>query len=77
MPGALLRGASTREYQEALPQMAAVGVSRSAISRNGVTMAARHALAPSMTNRYLRSGWKTMIPQAGQQALDSCLYSNA
>lgn len=32
MLGALLRGVSTREYQEALPQMAeAVGVSRSAI----------------------------------------------
>jgi putative transposase len=34
MLGALLRGISTREYQEVLPQMAAtVGVSRSAISR--------------------------------------------
>src|SRR6266481_1554605 len=32
--GALLRGVSTREYQEVLPQMAeTVGVSRSAISR--------------------------------------------
>ena len=34
MLGALLRGVSTREYQEVLPQMAeTVGVSRSAISR--------------------------------------------
>jgi transposase-like protein len=34
MLGALLRGISTRKYQEVLPQMAAtVGVSRSAISR--------------------------------------------
>ena len=37
MLGALLRGVSTREYQEVLPQMAAtVGVSRSAISRKAV-----------------------------------------
>jgi putative transposase len=35
--GALLRGVSTREYQEVLPQMAAtVGVSRSAISRKAI-----------------------------------------
>ncbi len=35
--GALLRGISTREYQEVLPQMAeTVGVSRSAISRKAV-----------------------------------------
>ena len=35
--GALLRGISTREYQEVLPQMAAtVGVSRSAISRKAI-----------------------------------------
>jgi transposase-like protein len=37
MLGALLRGISTREYQEVLPQMAAtVGVSRSAISRKAI-----------------------------------------
>jgi transposase-like protein len=37
MLGALLRGVSTREYQEVLPQMAAtVGVSCSAISRKAV-----------------------------------------
>jgi putative transposase len=37
MLGALMRGVSTREYQEVLPQMAAtVGVSRSAISRKVV-----------------------------------------
>src|ERR1019366_1538759 len=37
MLGALLRGVSTREYQEVLPQMAAtVGVSRSTISRKAV-----------------------------------------
>jgi transposase-like protein len=37
MLGALLRGVSTREYQEVLPQMAeTVGVSRSAISRKVV-----------------------------------------
>jgi putative transposase len=37
MLGALLRGVSTREYQEVLPQMAeTVGVSRSAISRKAV-----------------------------------------
>ncbi len=37
MLGALLRGVSTREYQEVLPQMAAtVGVSRSAISRKAI-----------------------------------------
>jgi putative transposase len=35
--GALLRGVSTREYQEVLPQMAAtVGVSRNAISRKAI-----------------------------------------
>ena len=35
--GALLRGISTREYREVLPQMAAtVGVSRSAISRKAI-----------------------------------------
>jgi transposase-like protein len=35
--GALLRGISTQEYQEVLPQMAAtVGVSRSAISRKAI-----------------------------------------
>jgi len=35
--GALLRGVSTREYQEVLPQMAeTVGVSRSAISRQAI-----------------------------------------
>jgi transposase-like protein len=37
MLGALLRGVSTREYQEVLPQMAeTVGVSRSAISRKAI-----------------------------------------
>ncbi len=37
MLGALLRGISTREYQEVLPQMAAtVGVSKSAISRQAI-----------------------------------------
>jgi hypothetical protein len=37
MLGALMRGVSTREYQEVLPQMAAtVGLSRSAISRKVV-----------------------------------------
>jgi transposase-like protein len=37
MLGALLRGVSTREYREVLPQMAAtVGVSRSAISRKAI-----------------------------------------
>lgn len=37
MLGALLRGVSTREYQEVLPQMAeTIGVSRSAISRKAV-----------------------------------------
>ena len=37
MLGALLRGVSTREYHEVLPQMAAtVGVSRSAISRQAI-----------------------------------------
>ncbi|MBS0532717.1 MAG: IS256 family transposase [Proteobacteria bacterium] len=37
MLGALLRGVSTRDYQEVLPQMAqTVGVSRSAISRKAV-----------------------------------------
>jgi len=37
MLGALLRGVSTREYQEVLPEMAAtVGVSRSAISRQAI-----------------------------------------
>jgi putative transposase len=37
MLGALLRGVSTREYQEVLPQMAATaGVSRSAISRQAI-----------------------------------------
>jgi hypothetical protein len=37
MLGSLLRGVSTREYQEVLPQMAAtVGVSRSTISRKAV-----------------------------------------
>lgn len=41
MLGALLRGVSTREYQEVLPQMAAtVGVSRSAISRKAVEASA-------------------------------------
>jgi putative transposase len=34
--GALLRGISTREYQEVLPQAATVGVSRSAISRKAI-----------------------------------------
>lgn len=35
--GALLRGISTREYQDVLPQMAeTVGVSRSAISRKAI-----------------------------------------
>ena len=38
---ALLRGVSTREYQEVLPQMAqTVGVSRSAISRKAVEASA-------------------------------------
>jgi transposase-like protein len=37
MLGALLRGVSTREYQEVLPEMAkTVGVSRSAISRQAI-----------------------------------------
>lgn len=37
MLGALLRGVSTREYHEVLPQMAAtVGVSRSAVSRRAI-----------------------------------------
>lgn len=37
MLGALLRGVSTREYQEVLPEMAAtVGVSRSSISRHAI-----------------------------------------
>ncbi len=37
MLGALLRGVSTREYQEVLPRMAeTVGVSRSAISRKAI-----------------------------------------
>lgn len=41
MLGALLRGVSTREYQEGLPQMAeTVGVSRSAISRKAVEASA-------------------------------------
>ena len=41
MLGALLRGVSTREYQEVLPQMAeTVGVSRSAISRKAVEASA-------------------------------------
>ncbi len=41
MLGALLRGVSTREYQEVLPQMAAtVGVSKSAISRKVVEASA-------------------------------------
>jgi transposase-like protein len=41
MLGALLRGVSTREYQEVLPQMAeAVGVSCSAISRKAVEASA-------------------------------------
>jgi transposase-like protein len=40
--GALLRGISTREYQEVLPQMAeTVGVSRSAISRKAIDAALR------------------------------------
>ena len=39
--GALLRGISTREYQEVLPQMAAtVGVSKSAISRQAIEASA-------------------------------------
>lgn len=39
--GALLRGVSTREYQEVLPQMAeTVGVSRSAVSRKAVEASA-------------------------------------
>ena len=41
MLGALLRGVSTREYQEVLPQMAEMlGVSRSAISRKAVEASA-------------------------------------
>jgi putative transposase len=41
MLGALLRGVSTREYHEVLPQMAeTVGVSRSAISRKAVEASA-------------------------------------
>ncbi len=41
MLGALLRGVSTREYQEVLPQMAeTVGVSRSAISRKVIEASA-------------------------------------
>ena len=41
MLGALLRGISTREYQEVLPQMAAtVGVSKSTISRQAIEASA-------------------------------------
>jgi putative transposase len=41
MLGALLRGISTREYQEVLPQMAAtVGVSKSSISRQAIEASA-------------------------------------
>ena len=41
MLGALLRGVSTREYQEVLPKMAAtVGVSRSSISRHAIEASA-------------------------------------
>jgi putative transposase len=41
MLGALLRGVSTREYQEVLPAMAAtVGVSRSSVSRQAVEASA-------------------------------------
>ena len=41
MLGALLRGISTREYQEVLPQMAAtVGVSKSAVSRQAIEASA-------------------------------------
>jgi transposase-like protein len=41
MLGALLRGVSTREYKEVLPQMAAtVGVSRSSISRQAIEASA-------------------------------------
>ena len=37
MMGALLRGVSTRQYEEVLPEMAdTVGVSRSAISRQAI-----------------------------------------
>jgi hypothetical protein len=37
MVGALLRGVSTRQYEEVLPQMAGtVGVSRSSISRQAI-----------------------------------------
>jgi len=39
--GALLRGVSTREYQQVLPKMAeTVGVSRSAISRKAIEASA-------------------------------------
>ena len=41
MLGALLRGVSTREYQEVLPEMAeTVGVSRSAVSRHAIEASA-------------------------------------
>src|SRR3974390_2144282 len=41
MLGALLRGVSTREYQEVLPEMAAtMGVSRSAVSRQAIEASA-------------------------------------
>jgi len=41
MLGALMRGVSTREYQEVLPKMAAtVGVSRSSISRHAIEASA-------------------------------------
>lgn len=41
MLGALLRGVSTREYQEVLPEMAStVGVSRSAVSRQAIEASA-------------------------------------
>jgi len=42
--GALLRGISTREYQDVLPQMAeTVGVSRSAISRKAIDPASNNS----------------------------------
>lgn len=41
MLGAMMRGVSTREYHEVLPEMAAtVGVSKSAVSRQAIEASA-------------------------------------
>src|SRR5258707_6277954 len=46
MLGALLRGVSTREYDEVLPQMAeTVGVSRSSVSRQAIEASAEQLKA--------------------------------